>query len=122
MHARSPPAAFRPTFLLTLMRAELKTNKNKVAEQRNFLCVGLPAAVFPLVVKRRSCLPQLDPLKHGRSFAVSWPYFWSSSLCIPVPVLVWIFLLIGRVHEVLYSYINLVSCLVLYMYSCTGTS
>ena len=38
MHARSPPAAFRPTFLLTLMRAELKTNKNKVAEQRNFLC------------------------------------------------------------------------------------
>eukprot|EP01048_Picozoa_sp_COSAG05_P002507 COSAG05_NODE_104_length_18950_cov_118.655403_8_plen_43_part_00 len=38
MHARSPPAAFRHTFLLTLMRAELKTNKNKVAEQRNFLC------------------------------------------------------------------------------------
>ena len=38
MHARSPPAAFRHTFLLTPMRAELKTNKNKVAEQRNFLC------------------------------------------------------------------------------------
>ena len=39
MHARGPPAAFRPTFLLALMRAEPKTNKNKVAEQqRNFLC------------------------------------------------------------------------------------
>ena len=40
---------------------------------------GPITAVFPLVVKRRSCLPQLDPLKHGRSFAVSWPYFWSFS-------------------------------------------
>ena len=38
MHAQGPLAAFRPTFLLALMRAEPKTNKNKVAEQRNFLC------------------------------------------------------------------------------------
>ena len=39
-------------------------------------------AVFPLVVKRRRCLPQLklDPLNRGRSIAVVWPYFWSSSL------------------------------------------
>ena len=77
-------------------------------------------AVFPLVVKRRSCLPQLDPLKHGRSFAVSWPYF--LVLFVYRYIFSMDFFLIGRVHEVLYSYINLVSCLVLYMYSCTGTS
>ena len=38
MHARGPPATFRPTFRLALRRAERKANKNKVAEQRNFLC------------------------------------------------------------------------------------
>ncbi len=34
MHARGPPAAFRLTFLLALIRAELKTNKNNVMEWR----------------------------------------------------------------------------------------
>ena len=81
---------------------------------------AVESAVFPLVVKRRSCLPQLDPLKHGRSFAVSWPYF--LVLFVYRYIFSMDFFLIGRVHEVLYSYINLVSCLVLYMYSCTGTS